>query len=443
MADVLEGVEPYVAEFEQMEKESPRRGPAWLDAIRREALGRFSSRGFPTARDEAYKYTSLAPLARRPFRTARAGEVVVHGDTLAQVRPAELAVREIVLAGGFVVPGLSRAALGDGSGANISEIDAAISAGAELEPLLGRLADWKRRAPIALATAMARGGVVISVPEGTVVHEPIHLLHFGAPGAASYPRVLVRVGRGASITLVETFVSSGAPSLTCATTEIEIAAGARVEHDKIQREGDAATHLHAIAVRLSRDASFTSHNVALGGKLARTELSVHLDGEGASCDLDGLYVAGASQHIDNTISVDHARPHGTSNQVYKGILSDNATAVFSGGVLVREGAQKTDARQQNRNLLLSPDAIVDTRPGLEIYADDVKCSHGATIGRLDENSVFYLRSRGIGEADARNLLVWAFASEVVRGFRLAPVRELVQRALLGRLPVDARVAEGM
>ncbi len=303
------------------------------------------------------------------------------------------------------------------------------------EPHLAAIASYEDNAFAALNTALFDEAVVVEIERGAHVAEPI-VLHFGgephADPEASFPRVLVLARAGSQASVVETY--SGADRrLSVAVTEIVLEEGAILEHTKLQTEGEETFHLQTLAARLSRDSRFTSYNVALGSTLARTDLHVTLAGRGAECHLYGLYVGKDRQHLDNHTVIDHAEPHCLSREVYKGILDDASRGVFHGKIIVRPDAQKTDAIQTNKNLILSREALVNSTPALEILADDVKCKHGSTTGQLDDKALFYLRSRGIGEAEARALLTYAFAAEVAERIPAASVRTAVERELGVRL----------
>jgi Fe-S cluster assembly protein SufD len=294
----------------------------------------------------------------------------------------------------------------------------------------------------ALATALLGDGIFISLPAGARMAEPVHIISIatGAAQKMSAPRVLIHAGAGSELTVVESYLGApGANYFTCAVSEIILDENASVHHYKDNRESDGACHIATLSARLARDSRFDSHSLSFGGGLTRNDISVELAGEGADCALNGLYFTRGAQHVDHHTLVDHAVPHGTSNEFYKGVLDGDSTAVFNGRVIVRKDAQKSDAHQTNKNLILSKTATVNTTPQLEILADDVKCAHGATIGQLSPDALFYLRTRGIGEAAARDLLTYAFASEVVEKIKVAPLRERLDRILLSRLPIDLRL----
>jgi Fe-S cluster assembly protein SufD len=286
-------------------------------------------------------------------------------------------------------------------------------------------------------TAFVEDGVVIDIAPKTVVDDPIHIVCLAAPGSQPTlvsPRIQVRAGEQSQAFLVESYASlDGATVFTNPLTIVDVAPGAMIDHVKLQREASTTFHLAAMFARVDRAATFRSHAVTLGGRIARNDLVSTLAGEGAECTLDGLYVVGGDSLVDTHTTIDHAMPHCPSHELYKGILADKARAVFNGKIVVRQDAQKTNAKQTNKALLLSDQAQINTKPQLEIFADDVKCTHGAAIGQLDEDALFYMRARGIGEADARNLMIHAFAGEVLDGVREDVVREQAMRLLEEKL----------
>jgi Fe-S cluster assembly protein SufD len=382
--------------------------------LRSEAAERFEKLGWPTTRIEEWRYTNLAPLQKIAWRSDESPTLVQPPLTY-----AERAAMELVFVNGRHV-----------SGENKYRGDAGV-----------KIADWERNALVALNFANQQDGARIVIPDGTVVEGFIHLLFIGSGGNAagrgdgiwSHPRNRVLVGKNAQATIVETYVGTGA-YFTNSVTEIIADESAVVDHYKIECESREAFHIGNIFIRQERAANVISRSIALGGALARTETHVALAGEGASVALDGLFVGTGTQHLDNRTVIDHLQPHCESFELYKGILDQNARGVFDGTIIVRPGAQKTVSRQVNRNLLLSESAVVDSKPTLEIHNDDVKCNHGSTIGQIEAEPLFYLRSRGIGEDEARNLLVYAFASELVDRMKIEPVREQIRRALFQSLP---------
>src|SRR6266508_793703 len=381
--------------------------PAWLAELRRNAFARFAQLGFPTARVEAWRYTSVRPIVETAWT------------------PAERAPRPVPLP--------------PGDGVLVTSLRDAIARDPEkLHPHLAKLAGFEKSAFTALNTAFFEGGVLVEIERGAIVDRPIELFFESAGSEAPpvySPRILVLAGESSQATVVETWTGPGRrPYFMNAVTEIAVGDGAVLQHVKVQREDEASFHVQAIAVRQGRSSRFTSHNVALGAALARTDLDVLLAEEGAECELNGLFLGAGTQHLDNHTVIDHAKPHGVSRELYKGIMDGKARGVFHGTVVVRPGTQKTDAMQTNKNLLLSKEALVNSTPALQILADDVKCKHGSTTGQLDAASLFYLRSRGIGEAEARALLTWAFASDVVSRIPVPAARAAVEAALSARLP---------
>ena len=375
--------------------------------LREEAAERFRTLGWPTPRIEEWRYTNLAAVEKTAWRTDDAPAIMES--------PASLAGKslvELVFVNGRLVAGENPFPLG-----------------AEVA-----IADWERNAMVALNTAHMQDGARIEIPAGRVVEGFIHLLFVGqADGIWSHPRNVLRVGANAQVAIVETYVGAGA-YFTNTVTEIVAGEGAVVDHTRIQCESAQAFHVGNVFIHEERGANVTSRSIAIGSALARAETHVALAGEGASVTLDGLFAGTGTQHLDNRTVIDHIKPHCESLELYKGVLDGNARGVFDGRIIVRPDAQKTVSRQENRNLLLSETAIVDSKPTLEIHNDDVKCNHGSTIGQIAQESLFYLRSRGISEEDARNLLVYAFASEIVDRMKIEPVREQIRRALFQAMP---------
>jgi len=402
--------------------------PAWLEAARKAAIARFAELGVPARRHEEWRYTSAERIARVSWQPAAAG-----AGALDALDPALLAHPRLVFVNGRFAPALTRLA---GLPAGVIASDARslwTHDGAWLEPLLalpGALAD---RAFAALAAAMAPDAAVVRVGRDVAVDAPLVVAFLSAPGAdaAVAPRLAVEAEAGARLALIEVHAGpAGAErQLRNALTEVVVGAGACVDHVRLQLDGAGATHLAHVHARVGRDGRYASRTVALGAAVSRLELVATLDGEGAEATLDGLYVAADGQHSDNRTTVDHVRPHGASRELYKGVLAGRSRGVFSGKVIVRKDAQKTSAEQKNQNLLLTGDAEADSKPQLEIEADDVRCSHGSTIGQLEEDALFYLRARGLDAEAARALLVRAFVGEILAGLP----DEALRGALLSRV----------
>jgi len=323
-------------------------------------------------------------------------------------------------------------------GVKVCSLAAALQTdGSLIERHLGQYADAKTHAFVALNTAFFEDGVFIEIPRGAVLQKPLHILQIsygaGKP-AVSHPRNLIVVGETGQASIIETFVSLEEDrTFTNTVTEIVAAEGALVDYTKVQQESDAAYHYARVQVHQERSSSVATHSIQLGGLLTREEVNAVLDGEGAESHLYGLYVIAGQQHVDNHTIIDHAKPHCPSREVYKGVLDGKAQGVFNGKIIVRPDAQKTDSKQSNKNMLLSEDAIINTKPQLEIYADDVKCTHGATVGQIDPEAVFYLRSRGIGAAEAKKLLTFAFANDVMERIKYQPLREQLAARMYERL----------
>jgi len=430
--------ETFVQEFEARDGTATAEGPDWLEPVRRAAMARFARTGFPPARDEEWRFTPIGPIVQGRWRpaTGGAGElsrgqlapfVFGHADwtTLVFVNGV---YSEALSAIGALPPGVRVASLADALRAD----------GASLHAHLTRHAPIEGSPFTALNTAFLAEGGVVHVGAGVDLAAPVHLLFVAtaeAGGTVSHPRNLVVVERGARASIIESYVTlaPGQGYWTNPVTEVAVAAGAWVEHTRIQRESEQAYHVGLTHVDQQRDSHYRSFSLAMGGALARHNLHVRLNGENVETLMYGLYVTRGDQVADNHTAIYHDQPNCRSWEVYKGILDGRSRAVFNGKVFVRPEAQKTDAKQTNRNLLLSDGARVNTKPQLEIFADDVKCTHGATVGRLDEVARFYARSRGIPAAAAERLLIYAFAAEVVDEVALAPVREELDRLVLERL----------
>jgi Fe-S cluster assembly protein SufD len=429
--EVHPGLAPYRALFERVM--SGRPGPGWLRARRQEAMARAEQRGFPGSHDEEWRFTSVAPIARTTFAAPAPGAVPEAG-ALAPLRVDDAAA-ELVFVDGRFVPELSRTGA---AGVRVQSLtDVLESTPAVLEPHLARIAG-PDSVFADLNTALAVDGAVVVVADRAVVDRAIHLLYLSTAGAApsmSHVRTLIVAGRGSQSSIVQTWAGpDGAATLTTAVTEMLIEDDASVDHYRLQQEGDAAFHVSTVHACQQRGSRFTDHGLLLGGALSRNDVNVRLEGEGAECALDGLFLAGGSQHVDAHTVIDHAQPHATSRELYNGVVGGKARGVFHGRIVVRPDAQKTSAHQANHNLLLSRESLVNSTPALEIHADDVKCKHGSTTGQIDPQSLFYLRARGIGEDAARAMLVYAFAGEVIARVALPPVRRRLHGLLARRLP---------
>ena len=423
----------------------PAREPAWLPALRGAAMARFTAMGLPSVRDEDWRQTPIGPIARTAFRRP-AEDAAVRPEAIAPLTFGHaFDGHTIVFVDGRYAPSLS--SLGAQDGVRIESLARVLDREPALvEPRLGKVLKGGN-AFAALNTAFLEDGAVILVPAGVALAEPMHVVHHSTASAGpsiSHPRLLVIAARNSQSTVVESYGGpDGQAYLTNAVTEIALEDGASVDHYKVQREGLGAFHIATLAVTQGRDARFSSHAIALGGAIARQDVDQAFAGQGGECALGGLFLVSGTQLTDIHTRVDHAVPHCTSRQLYKGIVDGRARGVFVGRVYVAKDAQKTDANQTNKNLLLSRHALVHSVPQLEILADDVKCKHGSTTGQLDPAALFYLRSRGIGEDAARSLLVYAFASDVVARIKVEALRTGLGRYLRARLPSAADIAEAV
>jgi len=425
---------PFLADID-MHVRAPGDRPAWLQARRTDAADRFRALRFPSTHDEDWKYTNVAPILALPFQTTPA-IASIDSALMAPFIYGDATVTRLVFVDGHFVGSLSNMA-------SLQKVEIAISLGA-LPPNLdaaaqqfySRLAGYEDQVFVALNTALAHDAALIFVPDGVLLEAPIYLLYLSTGNqnaVASQPRSLVVMGKRAEATVVETHAALGTGrTFSNGVTELVVGENASLEHYKVIRGDSSFYHVGTTQVRQERDSRFASFAITLGGQLVRNDLNVVLDAEGAECALNGLYATGNTEHVDNHTVIDHAQPHGMSRELYKGVLDGASRAVFNGKVLVRPGANQSDAQQTNRNLLLSSEARVDTKPQLEIFADDVRCTHGAAIGRLDEDSVFYLRSRAMDLATARRVLTYAFAGEVLRGMKAVPVRAALDGILAER-----------
>lgn len=410
--------------------------PDWLVQLRAEAVEYFRADGFPTMRQEEWRYTNLRELAATPFALPVQGEARVTRTDVESVAFPVFACSLYVFVDGRYEPKLS--ALGSGADVHVESLaEAAVREPELLREHLGALVSAKEHPFAALNAAFLGDGAVLRVPRGADVEEPLHVVFLstgGEPARVTHPRVLVVAEAGSRVRLIQDHVSvGGATGFSNAVSEVFVGANAQVDLVLLQRKASDAFHVSNVAARVERDGRFASHTLTLGGRLVRNDLAVTLMGEGADTTLNGLFVGAGKQVIDNHTLVDHAVPHGTSRELYKGILGGDSRGVFRGRVRVRPDAQKTDADQSSRNLLLSRGAEIDTKPQLEIHADDVKCSHGSTIGQLEEDALFYLRSRAIDLARARELLTFGFAREILTGLPVPALAEGLEELLLARL----------
>jgi Fe-S cluster assembly protein SufD len=426
---VTQQLESYLESFSEFEKLAAGHGLPWLRKLRRDAFARFCEVGFPTTHDEDWRFTNVSAIVQTPFRLARNGRARLSQQVVEPYRVPGVACQLVFVNGCFVRELSLLRKLPDG--VKVGSLAGGISSNPEvIEPHLGHYLDIRRDAFCALNTAFVEDGAFVHIPRGTLVEEPICLLFVSTADAApsmSHPRNLMVAEEDSQATFVEDYVSLDGGAAFC-NTVTELVAGDHtvLSHYMIEREHKEAFNISTLRIQQGNSANVVSHSVLLGGALVRNNVHPVLAGEGGECLINGLFIGNGHQHLDNYMLVEHASPRCGSRQFYNGILDGHAHGVFHGRIIVHEDAQKTDAKQTNRNLLLSDDAQIDTKPQLEIYADDVKCTHGATIGQIEGDALFYLRSRGIDEVSARKLLLFAFASECLDRMKEGPVRRYVE-----------------
>ena len=400
---------------------------AWLNRLRADAVDRVGALTVPTTRDEEWRFTDISPLTRIPFQPARSAPRL----TLADIESFDVpeAAARLTFVDGVYAPQLSF----NRAGVVVENLAPGVNQhGATLEAHLGRYAEFQHNAFAALNTAFLQDGALIVVPRNAAVAAPVHLLFVATrQDVAAHPRCLVVAEAGSEVTVVEDSVAlQDEAYFNNAVTEIAVGDGARVRHVRVQRDSGKAFHIANCAVTLAHASRYQSVSVALGARISRYNLNVLQAAEGIECAIDGLALIADRQLADTHTSIDHAKPHGISRQLHKCIVGGAAHAVFNGKIMVRPGAQFTDSSQSSRNLLLTGKAHVDTKPQLEIFADDVKCAHGATVGQLDAEEVFYLMSRGLADAAARNLLTYAFGAEIIDRIPIASLRHRLEQTVL-------------
>jgi Fe-S cluster assembly protein SufD len=413
---------------------SRERGKDAFQALRSSAMGRFETLGFPTPRDEEWRFTNVAPIAKSELAPARPSTNGASAKDVERLALDGAGSARLVFLDGHLRPDLSSP--GDlPAGVRLMGLNKALDDEEIVAAHLGRYADHENLPFVALNTAFLEDGAVLHVGKGCRLSEPLHLLYVSTSGKRSHPRNLVVLEEGASATLVEAYASLGdTEHLSVVVSECVLGPDAFLDHYRLQYENECALHVSHCEIHQERDSRYRSHCVTLGSALTRNDINGVLDAENIRCTLNGLFLTRGTQHVDNHTRMEHRKPHCESHELYKGILDDTSSGVFSGKIHVFEDAQKTDAKQSSANLLLSDQAQVDAQPQLEIYADDVKCTHGTTIGQLDPKALFYLRSRGIPKAQARSLLIRAFASDITGRIRLDSVRERIDLLLADRLP---------
>ena len=421
----------YLQEFSAFEKAAESTQPAWLRELRASAFARFCEVGFPTLRTEDWRFTNISAISRAKFRLAANRTSELTAKEVQTFHPPEAAAHLVFVNGHFAaklssvanVPGLEVASLAAQLKTNPSA----------LEPHLGRYLNTERDAFAALNTAFLADGAYVHVRKGAAIEQPIYLLFVSAGDQAeemNHPRNLIVAEPGSQVAVIEDYVSlDNARGLCNSATELIAGENSNVSHYYLEREHNHAFNISTLRTQQARNANVASHSVLIGGALVRNNVHPVMAGEGADCLINGLFIGRGHQHLDNYMLVEHASAHCASRQFYNGILDDHAHGVFHGRIIVHKDAQKTDAKQTNRNLLLSDNAQIDTKPQLEIFADDVKCTHGATIGQIEENALFYLRSRGIDESSARQMLLLAFASECLDRMKEDAARTFIAKLI--------------
>ena len=407
--------------------------PEWLKTLRENAFAYFTETGFPTLKNEDWKYTNVAPIAKESFQIGKSANFTP--EKIAPFVFDESKESVLVFANGSFDKNLSNLnAIKDAAVLSFSEAATDEKFAEIFKSKLGSLIEFEKNGFTALNTAFIGEGAFLFIPKGVKIDAPIQFLYLTDEGKCAFPRVLVVAESFVEATIIETFVRSDETKyLTNAVIEISLADEAKIKHSRVQRESHAAFHVGTTGAEINRGSVYDATNITLGGKLSRHDINVKFNAEGGEAFVDGLYLISDDQHADTHSIIDHALPNCTSHQTYKGIVDGKARAVFNGKVFVRENAHGTDAQQSNKNLLLSNDARVDTKPQLEIYNDDVKCAHGATVGQLEEEELFYLLSRGLNESLARNLLTYGFAEEIVNKIEIESIKKQLDEAVLNRL----------
>ncbi len=439
----------YQAAFQLLQQRTAGVIPGWVERLRESAMDRFEQLGFPSVKEEEWKYTNVAPISRMSFAPVIAPDEAggrLTAREIAGLGYAESEASQLIFRNGILQNHLTSIAdLHPG----VVAIDLAEAIADEryqelIREHLARGADYNANGFTALNTALLSSGAFVLIPRGVVLEAPLHLLFISdpaEPNAMAVARVLVLAEENSRATIIESYASlSEGAYFTNAVVEIVLKDGASLEHHKVQRESSEAFHIATTSADLGSNSSYDATTINFGGRLSRHNIEVMMAHEGAECWVDGLYLVGSEQHTDTHSVIDHQAPHCTSHQLYKGILDGKSRAVFNGKIFVRHDAQKTDAMQTNKNLLLSNEARVDTKPQLEILADDVKCAHGAAVGQIDEDELFYLETRGIHPCLAKNLLTYGFAEEVIGKIKVESIKAQLDEAVLNRINARLEVA---
>lgn len=444
MKDYLAEINWYLSNFKLIEANLNRQIPLNHHEVRRNAINQFAEIGFPTLRDEAWRFTNISAIARNRFKMVTTTEANAGWqDLLKNEVLAEFSGPRLIFVNGNYIPSLSNAQKTE------EFYLAPLSEAAHECPDLVRqhVAQYIRledHAFTALNTAFFWDGGFVHIPTGKVLAEPIHLVFLSDPheeALVSHPRNLIVLEKNSQATVIESFLSIGSGRyFTNTATELVLAENAILDHIKLQNESEQAYHIAVQQSHQKHHSNLCSQSFSFGGTIVRNDVNAIIDGEGVETTLNGLYVQEGDQHVDNHTLIEHAQPNSFSRELYKGILKDHSRAVFNGRIHVRQAAQKTDAIQSNQNLLLTENARVNTQPQLEIYADDVRCTHGGTVGQLDENGMFYLRTRGVDRAKAHNIMVYAFASDVTDRIKVEAIRNWIDELVLKRLNANDLLA---
>ena len=429
----------YLEAYESLQSNGFARDPDWAQSLRADAIGRFKEMGFPIARrgNEEWKYTDIRSIATAQFQLPESPATLELSDRrLRAVALGRLEGNRLAFVDGVYSEGLSSTESLP-AGVTVVNLSEAMRSSPELvRDYLARHADYRANPFVALNTAFMHDGALVHIPDGAIVEEPIHILFIatGKRETVSNPRVLLITGRDSSATVIESYAAlSQGRYFTNSVTEVLPGPGAALRYYKVQQQSDKAFHITNTRVIMPRDSSFSSVNIDLGGRLTRNNLDVLMTGEGASVNLTGLYMPTGVQHVDNQVIIDHAVGYTTTRELYKGILNGKSRSVFHGSIIVREKAVKVDAIQEDKNLLLSDGAEADTKPAFWIYCDDVKCAHGAACGQIDEDVLFYLRSRGLSDTAARHLMVQGFVADVIGSIKYEPLRTKIDALVKTRL----------
>ena len=439
MNQVLDLKSWYLSNFKSFEESLNGESNKPVHKLRKEAIEKFSELNFPTTHDEDWKYTNIAPLLKLNFKTTD-GAREIPERTIGRFLFDGMKGGRLVFVNGHYYKKFSDTG-SVGVGAELNSIEDALLANSEvLNDHFGKYANYNEQIFTALSTAFTKDGAFIYIRDNAVIEDPIHILFIcdaGGEEILTQPRNLIVAGKNSQAKIIEHYVTTGENTyFTNAVTEVFAGENSIIDHIKIQEESGKAFHISRMEVRQERNSSFTSHSVSTGGEISRNDIYTRFNAEGSECILNGLYLLTDRQLYDTHTMIDHAKPYCNSHEHYKGILDDKSRGVFNGKVMVRPDAQKTNAFQENNNIILSNEALVNTKPQLEIFADDVKCSHGATVGQIDRDAMFYLKSRGIGEEKSKIILLHAFASDIVKSIKVKEVKDYMEEILENRFKQD-------